>query len=99
MIHYGKTPQGDLMIEVSADNVGQVHDMLYSSGLLPRRVFNGLQGYIEENFPEEIERYRRRMTAQIPVKAVDEREQGGACSGYAEREQVRRSSGKGGALC
>lgn len=40
MIHYGKTPEGDLIIEVSADNVGEVHDMLYSSGLLPRRVLD-----------------------------------------------------------
>ena len=70
MIHYGKTPEGDLIIEVSADNVGEVHDMLYSSGLLPRRVLDGLQEYIEKEFAHELDAYRRRMTAQIPVAQV-----------------------------
>lgn len=63
MIHYGKTPQGDLDIIVSADNVGEVYDMLYSSGLLPRRVLE-LQEYIEKEFPVELAAYRRRMAAQ-----------------------------------
>ena len=67
MIHYGKTPQGDLEIQVSADNVGEVHNMLYSSGLLPRRVLDGLQKYIEDNFADDLAIYQRRMTAQIPV--------------------------------
>ena len=67
MIHYGKTPQGDLDIQVSADNVGEVHNMLYSSGLLPRRVLKDLQQYIEENFADELAAYNRRMTAQIPA--------------------------------
>ena len=66
MIHFGKTPSGDLEIRVSADNVGEVHDMLYSSGLLPRRVLGDLQQYIEKEFAEELERHRRRMTAQRP---------------------------------
>ena len=67
MIHYGKTPQGDLEIKVSADNVGEVHNMLYSSGLLPRRVLDGLQKYIEDNFADDLAAYQRRMTAQIPL--------------------------------
>ena len=68
MIHFGKTPHGDLEIIVSADSIGDMHDMLFSSGLLPRRVFNGLQEYIEKEFAEDLERYQRRMTAQIPVQ-------------------------------
>ena len=67
MIHYGKTPSGDLEIKVSADNVGEVHNMLYSSGLLPRRVLDGLQKYIEDNFADDLAAYQRRMTAQIPA--------------------------------
>ena len=68
MVHYGKTPHGDLEIMVSADNVGEVHDMLYSTGLLPRRVLDGLQDYIEKEFAEDLDLYRRKMTAQIPVR-------------------------------
>lgn len=67
MIHYGKTTKGDLEIIVSADQVGEVRDMLYSSGLLPRRVLDGLQEYIEKEFADELARYRRCMTAQIPA--------------------------------
>ena len=68
MVHYGKTPQGDLEIQVSADSVGEVHDMLYSSGLLPRRVLGGLQEYIEKEFAGDLAQFRLRMTAQIPIK-------------------------------
>ena len=67
MIHYGKTPSGDLEIKVSADNVGEVHNMLYSSGLLQRRTFHGLKAYIDEHFKADMDAYRRRMTAQIPA--------------------------------
>ena len=67
MIHYGKMPSGDLEIVVSADNVGEVHNMLFFSGLLPRRVLKDLQQYIEQHFADELAEYNRRMTAQIPV--------------------------------
>ena len=68
MIHYGKEPSGDLSIRVSAEDVGEVYEVLQSAGLLQRRVFNGLQSYLKENFKAELEQYRRRMTAQIPLR-------------------------------
>lgn len=68
MIHYGKEPSGDLDIRVSAEDVGEVYEVLQSAGLLQRRVFNGLQSYLKENFKAELEQYRRRMTAQIPLR-------------------------------
>ena len=68
MIHYGKEPSGDLDIKVSAEDVGEVFEVLQSAGLLQRRTFNGLQDYLKENFQTELEQYRRRMTAQIPVR-------------------------------
>lgn len=67
MVHYGKEPEGELLIRVSPDDVGEVYGMLESAGLLQRRVFDGLKGYIAENYREELERHQRRMTAQIPI--------------------------------
>ena len=68
MIHYGKSPNEDkLIIEVSADEVGEVYDVLCSAGLLQRRTFHGLKAYIDEHFKADMESYRRRMTAQIPA--------------------------------
>lgn len=68
MIHYGKEPSGDLSIRVSAEDVGEVFEVLQSAGLLQRRTFNDLQDYLTKNFKEELEQYRSRMTAQIPVR-------------------------------
>ena len=68
MIHYGKEPSGDLSIRVSAEDVGEVYEVLQTAGLLQRRTFNGLKNYLKENFQTELEQYRSRMTAQIPVK-------------------------------
>ena len=68
MIHYGKEPSGDLDIKVSAEDVGEVFEVLQTAGLLQRRTFNGLQDYLKKNFQTELEQYRRRMTAQIPVR-------------------------------
>ena len=67
MIHYGKEPSGDLDIKVSADDVGEVFEVLQTAGLLQRRTFNGLKDYLIKNFADELEQYRRRMTAQIPL--------------------------------
>lgn len=68
MIHYGKEPSGDLSIRVSAEDVGEVFEVLQSAGLLQRRTFNGLKDYLIKNFADELEQYRRRMTEQIPVR-------------------------------
>ena len=68
MIHYGKEPSGDLNIRVSAEDVGEVFEVLQTAGLLQRRTFNGLQDYLTKNFKAELEQYRSRMTAQIPVR-------------------------------
>ena len=67
MIHYGKEPSGDLDIKVSAEDVGEVYEVLQTAGLLQRRTFNGLQDYLKKNFQAELEQYRSRMTAQIPL--------------------------------
>lgn len=68
MIHYGKEPSGDLSIRVSAEDVGEVFEVLQSAGLLQRRTFNGLKDYLTKNFQAELEQYRSRMAAQIPLK-------------------------------
>ena len=67
MIHYGKEPSGDLSIRVSAEDVGEVYEVLQTAGLLQRRTFSGLQDYLTKNFKQELQQYRRRMTAQIPL--------------------------------
>ena len=67
MIHFGKEPSGDLDIRVSAEDVGEVYEALQSAGLLQRRTFNGLKDYLIKHFADELEQYRRRMTAQIPL--------------------------------
>ncbi len=66
MVHYGKEPEGELLIRVSPDDVGEVYALLDVAGLLQRRVFDGLKRYVAENYREEIARFQRRMTAQIP---------------------------------
>ena len=68
MVHFGREPEGELLIRVSPDDVGEVYGLLDSAGLLQRRVFDNLKGYIAENYSDELARYRRRMTAQIPPK-------------------------------
>jgi hypothetical protein len=67
MIHYGKEPSGDLSIRVSTEDVGEVFEVLQTAGLLQRRTFNGLRDYLTKNFQAELEQYRSRMTAQIPL--------------------------------
>lgn len=69
MIHYVKTPQGDLDLQVSAEDVGEVYSLLDSAGLLQRRTFNGLKEFLRKEFGSELESYRRRMAAQIPAAA------------------------------
>lgn len=66
MVHFGREPEGELLIRVSPDDVGEVYGLLNSAGLLQRRVFDGLKGYIADNYREELVRYERRMTAQRP---------------------------------
>jgi uncharacterized membrane protein YukC len=68
MIHYEKTPDGDLYLKVSAEDVGEVYSLLESAALLQRRTFDGLKTLIKEEFSDELEQYRRRMTAQIPLR-------------------------------
>lgn len=68
MIHYGKEPSGDFKIEISADEIGELYDALENPGLLLRRTFDKMKRCIESEYKEELEAYRRRMTAQIPKK-------------------------------
>ena len=67
MVHYGKNPEGELLIRVSPDDVGEVYETLQSAGLLQRRTFDGLKRYVAEQFADELKAYRRRITAQIPL--------------------------------
>lgn len=67
MIHYGKTPQGDLEILVSADAIGEFQELFDSAGLTARREIVGLSEYVKKEFAAEIESYRHRMTAQEPA--------------------------------
>ena len=68
MIHYGKEPSGDFKIVVPADEIGEFYDALECSGLLSRHTFDSMKRCIESEFKDELEAYRRRMTAQIPTK-------------------------------
>lgn len=54
MIHYGKTPQGDMEIKVSADEVGEIYAALCQAGLLQRRTFDGMKRYIESEFKSKL---------------------------------------------
>lgn len=67
MIHYGKEPSGDLEIRISADDVCEIYQVLESASLLQRRTFDGLKAYIKKEYADELDSYRRRMTAQIPL--------------------------------
>jgi hypothetical protein len=68
MIHYGKEPSGDFKIVVPADEIGEFYDTLKCPELLSRRTFGSMKRCIESEFKDELEAYRRRMTAQIPTK-------------------------------
>ena len=68
MIHYGKESSGDFKIVVPADEIGELYDALERPGLLSRRTFDSMKRCIESEFKEELEAYRRRMTAQVPLK-------------------------------
>ncbi len=57
MIHFGKTPQGDLELMLSAEGVGELYDLLQSAGLQQGSTFNGLKEYIKNSFADELGRY------------------------------------------
>lgn len=54
MIHYGKTPQGELQLMLTGEDVAHLHTMITGAGLEQRRVFHGLKTYIEDNYKEQI---------------------------------------------
>lgn len=54
MIHYGKTPQGELQLILTGEDVAHLHTMITGAGLEQRRVFYGLKTYIEDNYKEQI---------------------------------------------
>lgn len=54
MIHYGKTPQGELQLILTGEDVAHLHTMITGEGLEQRRVFHGLKTYIEDNYKEQI---------------------------------------------
>lgn len=65
MIHYGKEPSGNLIISISSDDVGEVYDLLQAAGLLDRRTFDEMGGYILKEFADEIEQYHNRTKTNI----------------------------------
>lgn len=54
MFHYGKTPQGDLEISVSGEDIRIFYCAMSGTGLLGRRDMYDLKSYIEENFRQEL---------------------------------------------
>lgn len=54
MIYYGKTPQGELKLILTGEDVAHLHTMITGAGLEQRRVFHGLKAYIEDNYKEQI---------------------------------------------
>jgi len=56
MIHYGKTPHGDLEIIASHEEIGELYSLMDSAGLLQRRTFDRLKEYIAIEFAEELSR-------------------------------------------
>lgn len=54
MIHYGKTPQGELQLMLTGEDIAHLHTMITSAGIEQRRVFYGLKTYIEDNYKPQI---------------------------------------------
>lgn len=69
MIHHGKTPQGELQLILTGEDVAHLHTMITGAGLEQRRVFHGLKSLIEDEFKEElIGSVRCRIAASIIYK-------------------------------
>ena len=91
MIHYGKAPNEDkVIIEVSDDDLLHLKNVLMAMPLPERRVFYGIKELLETD-----QALRKYIDPQMQ-KVATEREQNDACISFAEREQARRSNGKGG---
>ncbi len=54
MIHYGKTPQGELQLMLTGEDIAHLHTMITGAGIEQRRVFYGLKTYIEDNYKPQI---------------------------------------------
>ena len=54
MIHYGKTPQGEMQLMLTGEDIAHLHTMITCAGLEQRGVFSGLKTYIEDNYREQI---------------------------------------------
>ena len=93
MIHFGKDPHEDkVIIEVGNEDLLYLNNVLMSMPLPERRIFYGVKELLETD-PS----LRKYIDPQIQ-KVATEREQTKAHFQFAEREQARRSSGKGGAV-
>lgn len=64
MIHYGKTPSGELEIRITPEDVGELNSVLLSAGLMQRRTFQGLSSYIAAEFEKELTEYYCRHSEQ-----------------------------------
>lgn len=53
MIHYGKTPQGELQLMLTGRDVACLLAMIKGAGLEERRAFHGVRSLIEREFAAE----------------------------------------------
>lgn len=60
MIHYGKNTDGELVLRITPDDVGEVLDMIQSANLQQRRVFNPLKDYIKQEYTDNLLAYQNR---------------------------------------
>ena len=54
MLHYGKSPQGELEIRATAKDIGVIYRSLCNANLPDRGSVYALRTYIEENFSDEL---------------------------------------------
>ncbi len=54
MLHFGKTPEGELNLIVDGKDVGVLYRAVCAAKLPERGMLYGLKKYIEENFEGEI---------------------------------------------
>ena len=63
MLHYGRTPQGELELRATGHDIAALYRMLLAAPLQERRTFYGLKAMIEEQF-------RDALTAPVPQSHV-----------------------------
>ncbi len=54
MLHFGKTPQGELEINATGEDVGILYRAVCAAHLTERGTLHALKTYVEENFTAEL---------------------------------------------